>query len=64
MAKLTVTVYPDGKRVDSDVDGVKGPGCQKITDILGQYFQLKKVDNTEEYYESQRVDYEFESELT
>ena len=64
MAKLIIKVYPDGKRVDSDIDGVKGPDCQKIVDILARCVQLTSTEKTREYYETQRVDHEFESELT
>jgi len=63
MAKLVIKVYPDGKRVDSDIDGVKGPDCQKIVDILAGCVKLKSTEKTEEYYEQRRIDHEFESEL-
>lgn len=57
MAKIRVKIAKDGK-VETEVQGVKGTGCQALLDALTANLGATIEDNaTGEYYEAEQGEY-------
>ncbi len=52
--EIAITILPDG-RIEYTIQGVKGPKCEDISQLLEALGQVQQSERTGEYYESGRA---------
>ena len=49
MSKVTMIVDPNTSEISFDIDGVIGPSCKTITDLLTQSMEIVEEKEKEEF---------------